>query len=282
MDPQHYCQEKAVKSGSSFYYSFLCLPKPQKQAMVALYAYCREVDDVVDEIPEKQVAQQKLAWWQHETRRLFQGTPQHPVTKALAQHRRQYPWPNDLFEDLLRGMTMDLQEKTFETFEDLEDYCYCVAGTVGRLSTYVFGYHDQATLNYAKDLGTSLQLINIIRDLGEDLRRGRLYLPLEDLHRFDINPQQLLALDYTAKELHPLLAFEAQRARQFYDKALKGLSSKDRPMQKAGLVMAEIYLQLLKTIEADNFDVLHQKIKLTPIKKLWIAWRTLRREKKLR
>ncbi len=281
MDPQDYCQQKAVQSGSSFYYSFLFLPKSQKEAMVALYAYCREVDDVVDEISDKDVAEKTLAWWQQETNNMFQGSPSHPVTKALSSHMQTIPWSNDLFEDLLRGMRHDLHPAFFQTFEELEDYCYCVAGTVGLLSTHVFGFSNAKTLRYAKSLGTSLQLINIIRDLGEDLRRDRIYLPLEDLKRFEIDPNKLLNREYKHEQLRPLLAFEAQRARHFYQKALSELPMEDRKQQKAGLIMAAIYHKLLDTIEKDGFAVLDQKTKLTPFRKLMIAWSTLRKEKRL-
>ncbi|HET9843380.1 MAG TPA: presqualene diphosphate synthase HpnD [Gammaproteobacteria bacterium] len=281
MDPQTYCNHKAYQSGSSFYYSFLFLPKPQKEAMLALYAYCREIDDVVDEIKDPLVASKTLSWWHDETERLFQGSPQHPVTKALFVHLQSVAWPKSLFYDLLTGMSTDLQDPYFETFQDLERYCYCVAGSVGILSTYVFSFQNPSTLEYAKHLGTCLQLINIVRDLGEDLRRNRVYLPEEDLLHFKLSRHKLLNLEYSAKDLQPLLTLQANRAKNFFELAMRHLSSHDRKHQKAGLIMANIYLKLLQLLEQEKFEVLEKKIKLTPLKKLWIAWQTLRKEKKI-
>lgn len=280
MDPQTYCNQKAYQSGSSFYYSFLFLPKPKKEAMLALYAYCREIDDVVDEIKDPLVASKTLTWWHDETERLFHGSPQHPVTKALKLHMQAIAWPKSLFFDLLVGMHTDLQDPYFETFQELEHYCYCVAGSVGILSTYIFSFQNPSTLEYAKHLGTCLQLINIVRDLGEDLRRNRVYLPEEDLQHFKLSRQKLLNLEYSAADLQPLLILQANRARNFYHLAMHHLSKQDRKQQKAGLIMANIYLELLHLLEKEKFDVLTKKIKLTPLKKFWIAWQTLRKEKK--
>lgn len=280
MDPQVYCQDIASKSGSSFYYSFLFLPKAQKQAMVALYAYCREIDDCVDEIKDKHVATTKINWWADETLRMFEGKAQHPITKALAVHLKTFPWPKEYFLELIRGMRVDLDGPMFETFDDLEDYCYCVASCVGLLSTYVFGFKNQQTLTYAKHLGKALQLINIIRDLGEDLRRSRIYLPEEELCQYGLQREKLLSFGYDDKALKPLLSDLAQRARAFYKLALDTLPLEDRKAQKSGLIMADIYLRLLDVIEEEDFKVLNQKIKLTPARKIWQAIKTSRKEKK--
>lgn len=280
MDPQAYCQEIATKSKSSFYTSFLFLPKAQKQAMVALYAYCRKVDDCVDEIADKAVASTQLKWWQQETQNLFTGQAQHPITKALATHHKQFHWPSQYFMELLRGMAIDLHGPMFATFDELEDYCYCVASCVGILSTYIFGFSKPETLTYAKHLGTSLQLINIIRDLGEDLRRGRLYLPREDLIEYGIEPNKLMQFEYDDEALKPYLQSLAKKSRQFYQMALEQLPNEDRKNQRSALIMAQIYHELLDVIEQDNFAVLNQKIKLTPGAKLWQAFKTIRKERK--
>ncbi len=280
MNPQAYCQEIASKSGSSFYTSFLFLPKAQKEAMVALYAYCRKVDDCVDEIANPEVALSQLKWWQHETAEMFQNNPQHPISKALVHHNVAFQWPQIYFQELLRGMHIDLQGPSFQTFDCLEDYCYCVAGTVGSLSTYVFGFSDLKTLTYAKHLGTSLQLINIIRDIGEDLRRGRIYLPEEDMCEYGITRSKLLSFQYKDKDLEPLLAYLAKLSREFYEKALDILPKHDRKNQQTALIMAQIYHQLLDLIEEEKFCVLNQKIKLTPARKIWLALKTIRTEKK--
>ena len=274
-----FCREKAVKSGSSFYYSFLFLTPLQRQAITAVYAFCREVDDIVDECHDKDVAAQKLVWWQGEVERIFSGTPEHPIGIALKQTLEHFPLQKIFFHEILQGMTMDLQYQGYESFQDLERYCYCVASTVGLLAVEIFGFEDKDTLNYAKNLGIALQLINIIRDIGEDAARNRVYLPESELKQFSLTPQLILNKQYS-ENFFQLMAFQAKRAREYYQRALSYLAPKDTYKQRAGLIMAEIYLTLLKEIEKDNYPVLHQKISLTPLRKLWVAWKTHRWIKK--
>ncbi|MFZ5541758.1 MAG: presqualene diphosphate synthase HpnD [Pseudomonadota bacterium] len=273
MTPDEYCQQKAAASGSSFYYSFLFLPPERRRAITALYAYCREIDDVVDEVSDPGVARAKLAWWADEIDALYAGRPQHPVTRALAPHLAAFDLKRERLLQVLEGMQMDLQQTRYLDFAALQRYCHLVAGVVGELAAGIFGAAQESTYVYARNLGLALQLINVIRDVGEDARRGRIYLPLEDLQRFGVRPADLLDRRYT-EGFEPLMRFEAERARGFYRAALAALEPQDRKAQRPGLIMGAIYATLLDEIERERFRVLHQRIALTPLRKLWIAWRT--------
>ncbi|HMN82907.1 MAG TPA: presqualene diphosphate synthase HpnD [Burkholderiaceae bacterium] len=276
MTPDEYCQDKAARSGSSFYYSFLFLPPPRRRAITALYAFCREVDDVVDEIADRDIARTKLAWWRNEIERLFAGDPQHPVTRALAPHVEPYGLQRRLFLEIIDGMQMDLDQNRYLDFEGLRLYCHRVAGVVGWLASGIFGASDPGTREFASRLGLALQLTNIIRDVGEDARKGRVYLPLEDLRRFDVTVQDVLQRR-DVPGFVPLMQFQAQRARDTYREAAALLPEPDRRAQRPGLIMASIYHALLHEIEADGFQVLHHRVALTPLRKLWLAWRSWRR-----
>jgi phytoene synthase len=273
MSPDEYCQQKAAASGSSFYYSFLFLPPRRRRAITALYAYCREVDDVVDEMQDPAVARARLAWWSDEIGRLYAGDPQHPVTRALAPHLSAFDIRRDSLLLVLEGMAMDLQQNRYLDYAALARYCHNVAGVVGELSAGIFGASQERTYEYARKLGLALQLTNIIRDVGEDARRGRVYLPLDELQRHGVRVADLLEGRYVEGYL-PLMRLQAQRARSVYAEALAALPAADRPAQRPGLVMAAIYATLLDEIEREDFRVLHQRVALTPLRKLWIAWRT--------
>lgn len=276
---ERYCEQKAIKSGSSFYYSFLFLPNEQRKAITALYAFCREVDDIVDECTDKEVAYQKITWWKTEIDRIFSGTPQHPIGLALYKAQSAFSLPKVLFEEILQGMLMDLSYQGYETFEDLKLYCHCVASAPGLLAARIFGYQDPSTLEYAKNLGIAFQLVNIIRDVGEDAMRNRVYLPENELAQFSLTPKAILEKRYSTN-FQKLMQFQTRRARDYYQKALNVLPKVDRQKQRTGLIMAEIYFTLLREIEKTHFNVFRQKISLTPLRKFWIAWRTARRLKK--
>ena len=272
MTPDQYCQQKAAASGSSFYYSFLFLPPERRRAITALYAFCREVDDVVDETLEPQVAATKLAWWRSEIANLFGGNPQHPVTKALHPHLG-YGVSQARMNEIIDGMEMDLTQTRYLDWPNLERYCYRVAGVVGLLAAGIFGYRDARTLDYARDLGIAFQLTNIVRDVGEDARRNRIYLPMADLRQFEVPAADILQGRETP-QFKALMAFEAGRAREHYKKALDALPAADRRAQRPGLIMAAIYRTLLDEIEREGYRVLKQKTSLTPLRKFWIAWKT--------
>ena len=279
MTPQEYCQTKAAKSGSSFYYSFLFLPPPRRAAIVALYAFCREVDDVVDECSDPAIARVKLNWWREEVDRLFAGTPQHPVSRALAPVIEAFDLPREHFLEIVDGMEMDLDYDSYPSFRELSLYCHRVASVVGLMAAEIFGYQNRRTLKYAHHLGMAFQLTNILRDVREDLARGRLYIPLDELRRFAVEPADLQRYQ-TTDNIRALLAFQARRARSYYDQAFQHLPQEDRLAQRSGIIMARIYCTLLDEIEADGFEVLQRRIRLTPLRKLWIAWRTSRQEGK--
>lgn len=273
MTPDEYCQQKAAGSGSSFYYAFLFLPPERRRAITALYAFCREVDDVVDETSDAQLAATKLAWWRQEIGLLFDGRPQHPVSRALAPALAPYGITAERLNEIVDGMEMDLTQTRYLDFAGLERYCYRVAGVVGMLAAGIFGYGDPRTLEYARNLGTAFQLTNIIRDVGEDARKNRIYLPVEDLQRFGVSAADLLQ-GRARESFQALMRFEAERARAFYAQAMAALPAADRRAQRPGLIMAAIYSALLEEIERDGFRVLRQRTSLTPLRKLWIAWKT--------
>ena len=273
MTPERYVQEKAAASGSSFYYAFLFLPPPRRAAITAFYAFCREVDDVVDEVSDRGVAAAKLAWWRSEIGASFSGNPSHPVMRALMPHTASFGIEARHLLAVVEGCQMDLDQSRYLDFPGLARYCDLVAGVVGEVAANIFGRSHDSTLAYAHQLGQAMQLTNIIRDVGDDARRGRIYLPMDELKRFDVKANELLERRYSDR-FTELMKFQAERAHRCYDQALAQLDEKDRAAQKPGLMMANIYRSLLREIEADGFQVLHQRISLTPIRKLWIAMRT--------
>ena len=273
MTPDEYCQSRAAQSGSSFYYSFVFLPPERRRAITALYALCREVDDVVDTVSDPGVASAKLAWWRAEIARMFCGAPTHKVTQALLPALARYALPLEHFLALVDGMQMDLEQTRYLDYDALRLYCHRVAGVVGLLAAAIFGHSEPRTLDYADNLGIALQLTNIIRDVGEDARRGRIYLPQTELHRFEVSAASILRAEY-APGFEALMRFQIERARLQYALALATLPDADRRSQRPGLIMAAIYHTLLEEIERERGHVLHQRIALTPVRKLWIAWKT--------
>ena len=277
MTPDQYCQQKAAASGSSFYASFRFLPELKRRAITALYAFCREVDDVVDECQDTAVAYTTLNWWRQEVANLYAGHPQHPVTQALLPLLDDFDLAQEHLLEIIDGMEMDLNHQGYADFKSLTLYCYRVASVVGLLSAEIFGYRDRRTLKYAHDLGIAFQLTNILRDVREDAQRGRIYLPADELEKFGVGISDL-DRPVTSDAVQALFQYQADRAREYYIKAFNQLPEQDRYAQRTGLIMAEIYQALLDEIEADGFRVLEHRIKLTPIRKLWLAWRASRRE----
>jgi len=272
MTPQDYVQQKAAASGSSFYYAFLFLPPQRRAAITAFYAFCREVDDVVDEIADPSVASAKLAWWQSEVVRSFAGQSSHPVMQALMPLAAQFKIEQHHLHAVIEGCQMDLSQNRYLDYPALQRYCHLVAGVVGEVSANIFGQTQPQTLLYAHKLGQALQLTNIIRDVGEDARRGRIYLPLNELQQFDVKAHEILKCT-GSERFTALMKFQTQRAQTLYDEALALLPAPDRRAQKPGLMMAAIYRALLREIEHDQFQVLNQRIHLTPLRKLWLAWK---------
>ena len=276
MTPQDYVQQKAAASGSSFYYAFLFLPKERRAAITAFYAFCREVDDVVDEISDPSVAATKLAWWAKEVSQSYavpySEANRHPVMKALMPHAAAYKIEEHHLQAVIDGCRMDLEQTRYLDYPNLQRYCHLVAGVVGEVAAQIFGQTDAQTTQYAHKLGQAFQLTNIIRDVGEDAQRGRIYLPVSELQQFDVKSHELGKKAYSDR-FTALMKFQAARAHGLYDEAMALLPRADRRAQKPGLMMASIYRTLLREIEADGFKVLHQRTSLTPLRKFWLAWK---------
>jgi len=272
MTPDQYCEDKARKSGSSFYYSFRFLPQDKRRAITALYAFCREVDDVVDECSDADVARTTLNWWRGEVMAIYSDTPQHPVGQALQPLVRQFNLPQEHLQEIIDGMEMDLTHHTYEDFKALQLYCYRVASVVGLLAAEIFGYADRRTLKYAHDLGIAFQLTNIIRDVGEDARRGRIYLPLDELARFGVHTNDILDAKETP-EFRQLMQFQIERAQHFYGQALGQLPAADRKAQRTGLIMAAIYRATLDEVVSSGCHVLRERVSLGTGYKLWLAFK---------
>lgn len=280
MSPETYVQDKAAKSGSSFYYAFLFLPKPKRAAITAFYAFCREVDDAVDETTDAGVAATKLAWWRKEVLDAFAGQAHHPVMLALLPALAQIGLSGIVRAEhllqIIEGCEMDLSQTRYLDQPNLERYCHLVAGVVGEVAALIFGQSDASansqTTVYAHKLGQALQLTNILRDVGEDVRKGRIYLPVSELQKFDVKAHEILNAVYSDRFIS-LMQDQATKAHQLYDAALALLPKEDRRAQKPGLMMAAIYRDLLREIERSDFQVLHQRIGLTPLRKLWLAWK---------
>ncbi|MFC1664407.1 presqualene diphosphate synthase HpnD [Pseudomonadota bacterium] len=281
MTPDAYCSKKVGESGSSFYYSFLFLPEQKRKAITALYAFCREVDDIVDECNEPEICTRKLNWWRQDLCAIFESKrPQHPISTALAPHCEKFELPLELLLEIVDGMSMDLVKNRYANFDELKSYCHKVASVVGILSSSIFGFSDKKTLKFAADLGIAFQLTNIIRDVGEDAQRNRIYLPQEDLRKFGVSEKDILNGLYS-DAFRQLMQHQSQRARVYYRAALSNLPDIDRNSQLPGLVMAAIYTRILDAVETNNYHVLQRKVSLTPITKLWIAWTTSRKERRL-
>jgi phytoene synthase len=279
MSPDDYCAARTAASGSSFYYAFRFLPSEQRRAITALYAFCREVDDVVDHCSEPALARTKLDWWRGEVAQAYAGQPQHPVTRALSPQLQRFDLAREYLEEILDGMEMDLTHTGYGSYSELRLYCHRVAGVVGVLSAQIFGYRERATLRYAGELGIALQLVNILRDVREDAQRGRVYLPADALSQYRVRPEEL-TLTTTSERLVALLRDHAARARQSYHKALSLLPESDRLSQAPGLIMGRIYMTLLDEIERNGYRVLEHGVRLTPLRKLWIAWRSYHAERR--
>lgn len=273
MNPQQYCQDKAAASGSSFYYAFRFLPPAKRQAITAFYAWCREVDDIVDECRDPGVARLKLAWWREEVERLYAGKPSHPATQALRPVVEGMGIAREQLMEIMDGVEMDLDQTRYADYRQLRLYCHRVAGVVGEVSAQIFGYSDRATPKFAALLGLAFQLTNIIRDVGEDARRGRIYLPQDEMRAHGVSEADVLACRPTDAFLR-LMEAQYQRAIATYEQALAHLPDVDRRSQRPALIMAAIYRTLLEEIRRAGYPVLAYRIALPPLRKMWIAWRT--------
>ena len=264
------------KSRSNLALAFVLLPKAKREGMTALYAFCREVDDVADEdsVPVE-TRRAQLAAWRADIARACQGArPEFGVNQELQPIIARDHLPFDLFNELIRGVEMDLDIKRYESFEDLEGYCYRVASVVGLLSIEIFGYKNPACREYADALGKALQLTNILRDVRTDAERGRIYLPLTEMRRFGVTEAEILRFEYSHR-FHDLAAHVAARARHFYQLARKTLPPEDRRSMASAELMGSVYWGLLRKLEKQQFDVFGpQPTKLSKAQKLRLIART--------
>ncbi|HZO09650.1 MAG TPA: presqualene diphosphate synthase HpnD [Myxococcota bacterium] len=269
------------QSGTSFYYAFLILPEAKRRAIYALYAFCRVVDDCVDEPDGEREA--GLARWTAELDKAYAGAPETDLGRELAETVARFPIPRGAFEDIVAGCRMDLATRRYATFAELRVYCERVASAVGLASIEIFGYDDPGTRDYAIELGLALQLTNILRDIAQDARRDRIYLPLEDLERFGVSEAELLAAvdDPRASRspgLQELFAFEAERARSHYAAAARALPERDRHAMRAAEIMGAVYRAVLEEWARRGHPVAGPRVQLSKPRKLWIALRTLARD----
>jgi phytoene synthase len=273
MTPDEYCRQKAVHSGSSFYYASLFLPGPQRRAIIALRAYCREVSDVADTCTDAALARTTLGWWRQEIAQLFSGKPQHPVAQALLPAIVPFGLSQSHLTEIIDGVEMDLNQNRYLDFAALEHYCRRVSGAAGLLSASIIGFRDIKTLDFARTLGVALRLTDLIRNAGAHSRKGRIYLPMDELKQFNLTAADILNASQTG-DISRLMAFQVERAERYFDAALAMLASADRRAQRPALIMAAIYRSLLEEIRSEGSKVLLQRTSLTPVRKLWIAWRT--------
>lgn len=268
-----YCTLKAKDSGSNFYYSFLFLPRPRREAMYTVYTLCHELDAAVDHPPPDEDPHSQLALWRREIQAAYEGTPQYPVTVSLADHARKLDIPQEYFQELIAGMEMDLAIRRYATFDDLYPYCYRVASIVGLICLKVFGTKDPRAKDYAVNLGVAFQLTNILRDVGADADRDRIYMPQEDLARFGCSEKQLLTKTASPQFIR-LMEFQAARARDYYRQAQTvhdALSSTDRQSLLSAEIMRAIYFNLLTRIERARFAVFASRIRVPPFRRATLA-----------
>ena len=272
MTPDEYCQKKTAESGSSFFHSFRFLPPDRQLAITAFYAFCREVDDIVDESTDSEVARQELEEWRREVDRLMAHEPTHPVGKALLPHLETCSIKGEHLHALISGMEMDLGHVRYQDYAGMQRYCWHVASVVGLVSAGIFGATRPETMQYAEKLGLAFQLTNIIRDVGDDAKMGRIYLPHDELRQFGVTEEDILNARET-DNFKALMRFQAQRAQVTYDEAFALLPKEDRKAQLPGLIMAAIYRKVLDEIERQGFPVLKKRVSLKTSQKLWLAWK---------
>jgi phytoene synthase len=279
MTPADYCREKVAQPGSSLYYSTLFLPASKRESIIAVEACFREIADVIDECQEAAVARIKLAWWREELERAFSGVPRHPVSQALQPAIAAEPLDFETFGAFIEGVDMQLEYERYQTFDDLRRHCQRVGSPAGLLSARIFGYQDSATVDCARELSAAHELTRIVRDVGRDARRNRIYLPMEDLQRFDI-PVSVLLNAGEAAGFQSLMIHQIERVEGLYRDAIARLPEGDRVQQLPVLIMAALNCTLLRELRAEGAHILRQRTTLPPLRMLWVAWGTRRRERR--
>lgn len=258
--------EISIARKSNFFFSILFLPPPKREAIETIYAFCRYTDDIVDEEADVREKYKRLLMWTAELQRALRGVSRYAMLNKLVAVIQRFNIPVQHFDDLLEGMEMDLEKSRYETFEELQQYCYRVASTVGLICAEIFGYHHERTKQYAINLGIALQLTNILRDIKSDAKRGRIYLPQEDLRRFGYTESDLMNSVYDDR-FRALMKFECDRAHEFFRRAKSFLAEDDKALFYAARAMGNIYYLLLLRIERANYDIFSKRIRLaSPIK----------------
>ncbi len=260
------------RSSSSFYYSFSLLPRSKREALHTVYAFCRYTDDLVDEENDEGRKGVLLRRWRTQLGEALNGTSSLPLLNQLAATARRFHIPVDHFFELIRGMEMDLSRNRYETFDELREYCYLVASSVGLMCREIFGYRNESTREYAINLGIALQLTNILRDIKDDAGRGRIYIPQEDMRRFGYTEDDLFNSRYTP-EFVQLMRFEVERARVYFRRAQEALKDDDKGFFFPARIMWSIYAHLLNRIERSQFNVFERKIAISRVLKMLIAFR---------
>ena len=270
MNASQFVSRLTRKSRSNFFYAFLCLPRRQREAIFAVYAFCRIVDDAVDLGRDREEQQRALQQWREEIARVYGGAPEHPAGQRLQEAVRGFPIPREALLEVIAGVEMDLERSTYETFEDLYPYCYRVASAVGLCCIEIFGYGDPRAREFAVNLGIALQLTNILRDVQVDARAGRVYVPQDDLKRFNVTGDDLAAGRYTPAFVE-VMTFEAARAREYYERAWAALPAADARRLFAAEIMGRTYFALLRAIEARRFRVFDVRVGLSTSRRIRIA-----------
>ncbi len=270
MDSNQFTRKKTKKSKTNFYYSFLFLPKKKRDAIFTVYSFCRHTDDIVDDIQSPGEASQKLDKWREELDRCYDGQPHHPITTALHEAAQTFSIPKDYFHALIDGCEMDITRKRYQTFDELQQYCYHVASVVGLICIEIFGYRSPKTKDYAIDLGMALQLTNIMRDVGEDARNGRIYLPIEELEQFNYSEEEILNEIYNDSFIE-LMRFQEERARGYFNKAIEQYERRDHHLLFPAEIMRKIYFKLLNNVAAIQYNVFNDRVRVPNWEKMMIA-----------
>jgi phytoene synthase len=273
MTPDDYCEAKTGGKGTSLHYSLMFAPPAPRRAVTAVYAFMREVGEIADECHDPGVAQTKFTWWVEEIARLYDGKPRHPVAQALAPAVSAHGIEQRQFLTVIQETAAAFAHGGYGDFDTLKGHCQRTGGTAMGMAAAILGITDIATHRYAEMLGTALELTDILSNLGQDLRRERLSLPLDDLQRFGVGDNDLFALRQTPA-FEQLMQFETQRNLEQYDQALRQLPKADRAAQLPGVILANIARAQLGELKRDGFHVLERRVALTPLRKFWIAWRT--------
>lgn len=264
-------KEISKKSKSSFYYAFNLLPEDKRDAMNTVYAFCRKTDDIVDENSDStDLKYEKLRKWRIEFEKSFSGHSEFALLNKLGTTISKFNIPLDPFFELIKGMEMDLQKDRYKSFDDLQLYCYRVASTVGLMCIEIFGYKHPSTKQFAVDLGIALQMTNILRDIGKDAKNGRIYLPQEDLIKFNYSEAEIISLIYN-DNFRDLMVYESSRAKQYFNSATANLDLDDKKTMFAARAMQHIYYKMLENIIAADYDVFNNDIKVSKFEKVGIA-----------